>query len=621
MNKEPLKKKSGPVAPPAPSRQLQRRCECGQVMNGGECQSCEKETMSQTLQRSAINKETPNEVPGIVHDVLASPGKPLDTTSREFFEPRFDHDFSQVRIHSDTKAAESASSVSAAAYTVGQDIVFGPGRFEPESNAGRHLLAHELAHTTQQAGTSPTNVSRIGEPNDSHEVQSEQLATQVLDTDNASTKAQVAEPAADKKDLLRRVPAAPQGTAAAAPFDRSKVDLKAVPDMVASPGAKGLQLTPQTATATFNDPQITHMVWELYDPTDTMVDGFGTTTTAKDATTAPFIIQNTDPQRPQWKVVQGRHILRCVGYSTGNEPVAYADRSFYIWTTTPTGKPPDIAALETEKKQHEATTKAGSGKSFGEVGSAFAKLKDVTHDLSVLQTGTGTVVGTKCAVKPAGTVATDCTNIVLEVLENTFAQQGRSADWEKVKKKYAANITARGDTKLSGLDVQAALQSEAGWKGIYWAPDPAYQIPKAELDKANSDEASFTYAKVKGKGTYYKDFGKKGYPGVSVSQSVVNYAPEKPKSGTASTTTKDTTQLNKLKKLPFGILAAHGGEHMTVITYGKVLEVHWRKEATSADVIEQTDLESWAVGPNSGYHYYASGVIVAPASDVDAAFK
>ncbi|HKR85446.1 MAG TPA: DUF4157 domain-containing protein [Terriglobales bacterium] len=588
-------------------------------MNGGECQSCQKEKTSQTLQRSAINNETPNEVPGIVHDVLASPGKPLDNKSRAFFEPRFDHDFSQVRIHSDTKAAESASSVSAAAYTVGQDIVFGSGRFDPESSSGRHLLAHELAHTTQQADTSPTNVSRIGEPNDAHEVQSEHVATQVL----ASGKAQLAEPSTDKKDFLRRVPAAPQGsTGTAAPFDRSKVDLPAVPDMVASPGGpKGFQLTPQTATATFNDPNITHLVWELYDPTDNMVDGFGTMAGDKDATTTPFIIQNTDPHRPQWKVVQGRHILRCVGYSTANEPIAYADRSFYIWTTTPTGKPPDIAALEAEKKQHEATTKAGSGKSFGEVGSAFAKLKDVTHDLSVLETGTGTYVGTRCAVKPAGAVVTDCTSIVLEVLENTFAQQGRSADWDKVKKKYAANITARGDTKLSGLDVQAALQSEAGWKGIYWAPDPAYLIPKAELDKANPDEASFAYGLVKDKGTYYKDFGKKGYPGLTVSQSVVNYAPEQPKAGTASTTTKDTTQLNKLKKLPFGVLAAHGGEHMTIITYGKVIEVHWRKEATSADVIEQTDLESWAVGARSGYHYYASGAIVAPASDVDAAFK
>ena len=60
---------------------------------------------------------------------------------------------------------------------------------------------------------------------------------------------------------------------------------------------------------------------------------------------------------------------------------------------------------------------------------------------------------------------------------------------------------------------------------------------------------------------------------------------------------------------------------MTVITYGKVIEVHWAKEASDPNLIEQTSLEQWAVGPVSGYHYYASGAIVAPAADLDAAFK
>ena len=283
---------------------------------------------------------------------------------------------------------------------------------------------------------------------------------------------------------------------------------------------------------------------------------------------------------------------------------------------------PSVATLEAEKTSLEAITKSGSGKSFGEVASSFAKLKDVTHDLSILKTGTGTYVGSQCAVQPSGALPTDCTTIVLEVLENTFTQQGRAADWAKVKKKYAENTKARGGSGLSGLDVQAALQSEAGWKGVFWAPDPRYQIPKAELDKANPDEASYTYGKAK-KGTYYKDYGKPGYPGVSIDQTVTNYAPEAPNPGhgTASTSTKDMTQLDKLKKLPFGVLAAHGGEHMTVITYGKVIEVHWAKEATDPNLIEQTSLEQWAVGPRSGYHYYASGAIVAPAADLDAAFR
>ena len=66
-------------------------------------------------------------------------------------EPRFGQDFSQVRVHSDSRAAESATAVNALAYTVGSDVVFGPGQYTPETPPGRHLLAHELTHVVQQA--------------------------------------------------------------------------------------------------------------------------------------------------------------------------------------------------------------------------------------------------------------------------------------------------------------------------------------------------------------------------------------------------------------------------------------------------------------------------------------
>jgi len=79
--------------------------------------------------------------------------------------------------------------------------------------------------------------------------------------------------------------------------------------------------------------------------------------------------------------------------------------------------------------------------------------------------------------------------------------------------------------------------------------------------------------------------------------------------------------LEKLKKLPFGVLSTHGGYHMTLIIYGKVLEVHWRASAHSVQLIEVTDFEKWALGASSGYHFYASGAIVAPGTDIDAAFK
>ena len=93
--------------------------------------------------------------PPIVHEVLAAPGQPLDAGTRAFMEPRFGHDFSTVRVHSDAVAEQSVRAVNANAYTVGHNIVFGAGRFAPETHEGRRLLAHELTHVIQQRVTGP----------------------------------------------------------------------------------------------------------------------------------------------------------------------------------------------------------------------------------------------------------------------------------------------------------------------------------------------------------------------------------------------------------------------------------------------------------------------------------
>jgi len=87
-----------------------------------------------------------------VQNVLASPGRALDASTREFFAARFGHDFADVRVHDDATAAASARGVHALAYTVGSNVVFGAGHYSPGTSAGRHLLAHELTHVIQQSG-------------------------------------------------------------------------------------------------------------------------------------------------------------------------------------------------------------------------------------------------------------------------------------------------------------------------------------------------------------------------------------------------------------------------------------------------------------------------------------
>ncbi|MGI8587618.1 MAG: eCIS core domain-containing protein [Chloroflexia bacterium] len=107
------------------------------------------------LQRAAVHPGPAPEVPPIVHDVLRSPGQPLDAGTRAFMEPRFGHDFSGVRVHTDGRATQSAGAVNALAYTVGRDVVFGAGQYAPGTRAGRQLLAHELTHVVQQATVQP----------------------------------------------------------------------------------------------------------------------------------------------------------------------------------------------------------------------------------------------------------------------------------------------------------------------------------------------------------------------------------------------------------------------------------------------------------------------------------
>ncbi|MEP6507599.1 MAG: DUF4157 domain-containing protein [Gemmatimonadales bacterium] len=94
--------------------------------------------------------------PPIVHEVLASRGQPLDTSAREFFEPRFGADLGGVTIHTNSKAEASAEAVQAQAYTVGHDIVFGANQYAPGSESGRRLIAHELTHFLQQDPSQPS---------------------------------------------------------------------------------------------------------------------------------------------------------------------------------------------------------------------------------------------------------------------------------------------------------------------------------------------------------------------------------------------------------------------------------------------------------------------------------
>jgi hypothetical protein len=114
------------------------------------CASCEEEEEVQRKASGDSAQTKPTQSSLVKSGEMIGGGQPLPATTRAFFEPRFGYDFGDVRVHTDPRAADSARSIDALAYTTGRDIVFGDGQYAPETSAGRKLLAHELAHTLQQ---------------------------------------------------------------------------------------------------------------------------------------------------------------------------------------------------------------------------------------------------------------------------------------------------------------------------------------------------------------------------------------------------------------------------------------------------------------------------------------
>ena len=131
-----------------------------------------------TLQRYWMDRNNAVAVPPVVREALRSPARPLGAGVRAAFEPRFGHDFSKVRVHTDSEAAQSARAVNALAYTVGNDIVFASGLYRPETMEGRRLLAHEFAHVVQQSDA-PLRSGAVSSPSDSAEQEAERAAAVV----------------------------------------------------------------------------------------------------------------------------------------------------------------------------------------------------------------------------------------------------------------------------------------------------------------------------------------------------------------------------------------------------------------------------------------------------------
>jgi len=179
-----MKRTATPTFMPVPRGLLQRECACGSHSGGGNCSKCQKDHQASQRENQDPNHARGGEslIPSSVRDVLSMPGAPLDASSRGFMEPRFGHDFSRVRVHTDSRATESARAVSANAYTVGDHIVLGE-RYSPGTTHGHRLLAHELTHVVQQdvGGAAGPHFSKIvSQRSDASEIEAEASADRVM---------------------------------------------------------------------------------------------------------------------------------------------------------------------------------------------------------------------------------------------------------------------------------------------------------------------------------------------------------------------------------------------------------------------------------------------------------
>jgi hypothetical protein len=153
-------KKPDEMAVPAISRMPEG--EEDQILNRKPAEGESEEEMPPTLQTKPAPNASPLVKPSVASNInrMQGGGKYLPKPVRAYFEPRMGADFSQVRVHTDSHAADTAKSINARAFTVGRNIAFGAGEYSPDTASGKKLLAHELAHVVQQKQDSASIAKR-----------------------------------------------------------------------------------------------------------------------------------------------------------------------------------------------------------------------------------------------------------------------------------------------------------------------------------------------------------------------------------------------------------------------------------------------------------------------------
>ena len=186
------------ISTAASGRSIMRECACA-----GACKTSST-TASEMIHRKADRAHTGVDYAGLARRTHGS-GQPLDSTARTLMESRFGHSFDRVRTHTDAYASHQAQALDASAFTIGQDVFFGNGRYRPDTRDGQRLLAHELTHTLQQrdhaaASNDAFGSQAVSHPSDALEQEADRIADSVVSGDVVSVHG-AADGAAIHRDL------------------------------------------------------------------------------------------------------------------------------------------------------------------------------------------------------------------------------------------------------------------------------------------------------------------------------------------------------------------------------------------------------------------------------------
>jgi hypothetical protein len=548
---------------------LQRKCACGNSAGiSGHCSECDKKRL--TLQRQATEPSEPATTPPIVDEVLRATGQPLDGGTRAFMESRFGHNFGHVRIHADERAAESARAVNASAYTVGQQMVFGAGKYQPQTIEGRRLLAHELTHIVQQAGVAGTGgqVSEATTETEADHNASALDSTQPMGVQLKATAAAIQrEPEARDEELDKILGAAAR--AQRAPDDQTGMLIRGS-EITYRLISKYLPTYSGTLSGVGYDQKVKGVKAEKSGQANISV------TVGKD-----FIL-STNADTVKLQTAQIEQALK----STGVAPAAAAEKTAEATTQTPEAAPP-VEAAKTEEAEPQVAPLADFGSDYKPAyGKDLKNRAGETYD--VYKGGLGelratTAGGVRGGAASSGTKAAP--KIEFEVLLKAFpglaADVGADKNREAQARKYLDSLNlAFKVMKIDTVEAQANYLSHAyvesdqfrqfietqGW--LNHPDDPAKKLDQKWITDPQKLKLDDKYLKK-------------------------TYNPDKPKDKNEAD--RKSTVSPTGKPLFYGrgpVQVTHNYNYMEVIAMLEVAVENYQKEAAKPDITPEAKKEA-----------------------------